>query len=164
MISKETHTSQQGETRPTCHNRSSLRSKAKINAAWLCGEGGCLGNSPPGRVAGKPRPPSTCSQVDRKASLCSAPFPPCPVGACVLLFTSFGPPSVSLLGSTTAPLESPPGIPKAQCYPLQTLPRKSLPFTLASLGSTKVPWQEERQEVWSAIRGSAPYRFFSPRG
>lgn len=43
MISKGTHTSQQEEARPTCHNRSGLRSKSKTNGnAVVWREGDCL--------------------------------------------------------------------------------------------------------------------------
>lgn len=74
---------------------------------------------------------SCCPSVSGHLSLptCWAP--------CSLLLTPFGPPSFSLLGST--PLGSHPGTPKAQYHTLQSPPRKSLPFTHDSLGSTKVP-------------------------
>lgn len=70
-ISKGTHTSQQEEARPTCHNRSGLRSKSKTNggvAVWR--EGGCPRKSLPRQGCwseqAEPVPeshahPSTCS-------------------------------------------------------------------------------------------------------
>lgn len=52
----------------------------------------------------------------------------------------------SLLGSTTAPVGSAPGMdPQSTVLPLPRFPRKSLPFTLASLGSTKVPCQKDKR-------------------
>lgn len=81
-----------------------------------------------------------------------------------LLPFCFGSPSFSLLGSTTAPVGSAPGMdPQSTVLPLPRFPRKSLPFTLASLGSTKVPCQKDKR-FGRPARGSASYRFFSLRG
>lgn len=153
-----------------CHNRSGLRSKAKINgsmAVWgrrlpweLSAGQGCCG--------------------EQVAAVLGSHAHPAPALGSEGSFLSAAPPSLPAqwapVPCCSHPLDNPPfsvGLhcssrkspwdPQSTVLPPSDASQEVPPFYSCLFGFHQSS-PRERQEVWPASWGSAPYRFFSPRG